>query len=59
MHDPELVVNIAARTDIFAFFGEAFDAAIHVGAPDWPDVEHDLLFREKVIPCSRPLWRRG
>jgi LysR family glycine cleavage system transcriptional activator len=54
MHDPELVVNIAARIDIFAFAGENFDAAIHVGAPDWPDVEHDLLFRERVIPVLSP-----
>lgn len=59
MHDPELVVNIAARTDIFAFSGEAFDAAIHVGAPDWPDVEHDLLFREKVIPVVSPALAQG
>ena len=54
MHDPELVVNIAARTDIFAFADEAFDAAIHVGAPDWPDAEHDLLLRERVVPVLSP-----
>ncbi|MDE1918631.1 MAG: LysR family transcriptional regulator [Sphingomonadales bacterium] len=54
MHDPDLVVNIAARIDIFRFADEAFDAAIHVGAPDWPDVEHDLLFREKVLPVLSP-----
>ncbi len=54
MHDPDLVVNIAARIDIFNFADEAFDAAIHVGAPDWPDVEHDLLFRERVIPVLSP-----
>ncbi len=59
MHDPELVVNIAARTDIFAFSSEAFDAAIHVGAADWPDVEHDLLFREKVIPVLSPALAQG
>jgi DNA-binding transcriptional LysR family regulator len=40
-------------------FGEAFDAAIHVGAPDWPDVEHDLLFREKVIPVLSPALAQG
>ncbi|WP_068092166.1 LysR substrate-binding domain-containing protein [Novosphingobium rosa] len=54
MHDPDLVVNIAARIDIFNFAEEAFDAAIHVGPPDWPEVEHDLLFRERVIPVLSP-----
>lgn len=53
-HDPELVVNIAARTDVFAFAGEPFDAAIHVGAADWPGAEHDLLFPERVIPVIAP-----
>lgn len=54
MHDPELVVNIAARVDIFHFADEAFDAAIHVGEPDWPDVRHDLLFHEQVLPVVSP-----
>lgn len=54
MHDPDLVVNIVARIDIFRFADEAFDAAIHVGASDWPDAEHDLLFREKVLPVLSP-----
>lgn len=53
-HDPELVVNIAARTDVFSFASEPFDAAIHVGEPDWPGAEHDLLFPERVIPVISP-----
>ncbi len=51
---PDLVVNFLARSDIFDFAGEDFDAAIHFGLPDWPRVEHDLLFREEAIPVASP-----
>ncbi|MCW1382434.1 LysR substrate-binding domain-containing protein [Novosphingobium sp. KCTC 2891] len=52
---PELVVNLVARTDLFDFAAERFDAAIHVGPPDWPgDVVHDALFPEVVIPVIAP-----
>lgn len=54
---PDLVVNIAARTDIFDFSAEPFHAAIHVGAADWPGAEHDLLFQEHVVPVVAPSLR--
>lgn len=51
---PDLVVNIAARADIFSFSAERFDAAIHVGDPDWPGASHDFLFYERVLPVVSP-----
>jgi len=51
---PDLVVNLSARTDIFDFAREAFHGAIHVGGPDWPGAEHDLLFSEHVVPVVAP-----
>lgn len=51
---PDLIVNFLARSDTFDFAGEDFDAAIHFGLPDWPYVEHDLLFREEAIPVTSP-----
>jgi DNA-binding transcriptional LysR family regulator len=53
---PELIVNFAARSIPFDFAEEAFDAAIHFGSADWPDAEHDLLFREEVMPVCSPGW---
>lgn len=51
---PDLVVNISARADEFDFASEPFDMAIHVGLPDWPGVQHDLLFGEHVVPVIAP-----
>lgn len=51
---PDLVINISARTDVFDFSVDPFDMAIHVGAADWPDVRHDLLFNEHVVPVIAP-----
>ncbi|MES2496240.1 MAG: LysR substrate-binding domain-containing protein [Pseudomonadota bacterium] len=53
----DLVVNFAARSDMFAFASTAFDAAIHFGLPDWPGVTHDLLFREQALPVAAPAIR--
>ena len=53
---PELVVNFAARSFVFDFDTEPFDAAIHFGLPDWPGAQHDFLFREVVIPVCAPQW---
>lgn len=47
---PDLIVNISARSEEFDFAVEPFDLAIHVGRPDWPNVRHDLLFNEHVVP---------
>ena len=56
-HQADLVVNFAARSDIFAFAASSFDAAIHFGLPDWPGVTHDLLFRERALPVAAPSLR--
>lgn len=53
---PEMIVNFAARSVPFDFAEEAFDAAIHFGLPDWPDADHDLLFREEAIAVCSPSW---
>ncbi|QIG80161.1 LysR substrate-binding domain-containing protein [Stakelama tenebrarum] len=53
---PELVVDIAARTSVFDFAMEQFDAAIHFGLPDWPGAEHVILFGEAAIPVCSPEW---
>lgn len=47
---PDLVLNVTSRSDEFDFAAEPFDAAIHYGLPNWPQVEHRLLFREEAIP---------
>lgn len=51
---PDLVINIASRVDLFDFAREPFHAAIHVGDPDWPGAQHDLLFHEHVVPVISP-----
>ncbi|MBB5684603.1 LysR substrate-binding domain-containing protein [Sphingobium boeckii] len=51
---PDLTVNFVARSIPFPLAAEGFDAAIHFGQPDWPDVAHDLLFREQAIPVCAP-----
>lgn len=53
---PELIVNLAARTDPLETVEERFDAAIDFGRPEWPGMAHDLLFREEVIPVCAPDW---
>jgi len=51
---PQMIVNTIARSDEFDFETETFDAAIHVGRADWPGVQHDLLFQERVVPVVSP-----
>lgn len=51
---PDLIVNISAQSDEFDFDVETYDAAIHVGCPDWPGAIHDILFPERVVPVISP-----
>jgi len=51
---PGITINIGTRLQRFDFARERFDAAIHFGAPDWPDAEHMLLFDESMIACAAP-----
>ena len=51
---PEIVVNLSTRLAPFDFGREAFDAAVHFGAQDWPGVEYLKLMQEQVIPVGAP-----
>ncbi|MGX7953317.1 LysR substrate-binding domain-containing protein [Tsuneonella sp. HG249] len=51
---PELVVNLFARSDEFAFAAETFDAAIHFGQPDWQGARCERLFGERCVPVVSP-----
>ncbi|WEK42006.1 MAG: LysR substrate-binding domain-containing protein [Candidatus Sphingomonas colombiensis] len=58
---PGVILNVTSRSDEFDFATEHFDAAIHYGLPNWPDVEHRFLFRERCVPVLAPamLERHG
>jgi DNA-binding transcriptional LysR family regulator len=53
---PDLIVNLSARIDPFDLARAGFDAAIHFGAPDWPDAEHHFLFEEEQAAVAAPGW---
>ena len=53
---PDLIVNLTVRIDPFDLTREGFDAAIHFGAPDWPDAEHHFLFEEDQAAVAAPGW---
>lgn len=56
---PDLVVNLTVRIDPFDLAREGFDAAIHFGAPDWPDAEHHFLFEEEQVAVAAPGWAQA
>jgi len=56
---PDLVVNLPVRIDPFDLTREGFDAAIHFGAPDWPDAEHHFLFEEEQVAVAAPGWAQA
>jgi DNA-binding transcriptional LysR family regulator len=51
---PGVTINLGTRLQRFDFAREGFDAAIHFGAPDWPDAEHLKLFDESMVACGSP-----
>lgn len=51
---PDVTINMATRLEPFNFATEAFDAAIHFGAGDWPGTERLLLRHESVIAVAAP-----
>ncbi|MGP6088420.1 LysR substrate-binding domain-containing protein [Antarctobacter jejuensis] len=51
---PEVTVNMTTRLRPFSFAAEPFDAALHFGAPDWPDTHHLRLMTETVQPLAAP-----
>lgn len=51
---PEITVNLGTRLAPFDFSREAFDAAIHFGAENWPGVNYVTLATEQTIPAAAP-----
>lgn len=51
---PQVVVNISTRSELFLFEGTKFDAAIHCGAPNWPNAQAKLMFGEESVPVCHP-----
>ena len=51
---PEITINFSTRIGRFDFGTEQLDAAIHVGRPDWPGSDCQLLLKETVVPVCSP-----
>lgn len=51
---PEVTVNLSTRLRPFAIQDSPFDAAIHFGHEDWPDVRYLPLMPETVVPVCAP-----
>lgn len=52
--NPDVTINMSARSVIFLFQGTPFDAAIHFGQPNWPATVADFLFSEDVVAVCKP-----
>lgn len=55
---PEVTLNFATRIGRFDLESEGFDAAIHIGAQDWPGGEATFLMHETVAPVASPAFLR-
>ncbi|SNZ20428.1 LysR family transcriptional regulator [Cohaesibacter gelatinilyticus] len=51
---PEVTINLGTRLQPFEFAQEGFDAAIHFGVKDWPNVDYQELMTETVVPVCAP-----
>lgn len=51
---PEITINFSTRIGQIDFEVEGLDAAIHVGRPDWPGCDCQLLLKETVVPVCSP-----
>lgn len=51
---PAVTVNLATRMRPFDFRSEPFDAAIHFGREDWPEVGFLPLMAEEMVPVAAP-----
>src|SRR6056297_2916205 len=51
---PEVTLNMTTRLRPFSFGLDPLDAALHFGAPDWPDTHHLRLMTETVQPLAAP-----
>ncbi len=55
---PEVSLNFVNRIGQFDFAVEGIDAAIHIGAADWPGADCVLLMHETVAPMCSPAFLR-
>lgn len=51
---PDIMVNIAIRTDPFILTGSGFDAAVHFDHPAWAGMRTRSLFHERLVPVCHP-----
>jgi DNA-binding transcriptional LysR family regulator len=58
--NPDITINLTARTRPFLFAETEFDAALLCGKATWPGVEACYLMRENLVPvCSPQLVAAG
>lgn len=55
---PEVTLNFATRIGRFDIETEGFDAALYIGANDWPGMESTFLMHEIVAPMASPAFLR-
>ena len=51
---PDIMLNIAVRTDPFILPGSGFDAAVHFEHPAWAGMRRCALFQETLLPVCHP-----
>ncbi len=56
--NPTITLNFATKLSRFDFRQEDLHAAIHYGAPDWPNTDSTYLMGEEVVPVCSPQFRK-
>ncbi|WP_142501725.1 LysR substrate-binding domain-containing protein [Klebsiella sp. 2680] len=56
---PDIILNIAVRTDPFIITGSGFDAAVHFEHPAWAGMRMRFLFEERLVPVCHPALLTG
>jgi LysR family glycine cleavage system transcriptional activator len=56
---PRITVNFASRLRPFDFGNERFDAAVHFGAPTWPNATVRHLMDEYIVPVASSAFRQA
>ena len=51
-----ITVNFVTKTSQFDMLSEDVHAAIHFGAPDWPNTEGTFLMKEESVPVAAPAF---
>lgn len=51
---PDILLNIAIRTEPFILTGSGFDAAVHFDHPAWAGMRVVSLFQERLVPVCHP-----